>query len=202
MPLELMVAFVGFAFASSITPGPNNMMLMASGMNFGFRRTAAHFWGVQIGFTAMMIAVGLGLGQVFERYPMAYTALKIAGGLYMLHLAWKIATSGPVDGEREVGTPIGFWEAAAFQWVNGKAWVMVVGAVAAYTVPSDYTASLFMITFLYIFVGAPCSIAWITLGALMRNILREPRAVRIFNVTMAVLLVASLWPIAAEFWPR
>lgn len=202
MPIELMIAFVGFAFASSITPGPNNMMLMASGMNFGFRRTAPHFWGVQIGFCAMMVAVGLGLGQVFERYPMAYTALKIAGGLYMLHLAWKIANSGPVEGDREVGSPISFWQAAAFQWVNGKAWVMVVGAVAAYTVPSNYTVSLFTLAALYILVGAPCSAAWITFGALMRNVLRDPRAVRIFNVTMALLLVASLWPILAEFLPN
>lgn len=118
MPLDLIIAFLGFAFASSVTPGPNNMMLLASGVNFGLKRTLWHVAGINVGFPLMLLLCGLGLGQVFTLYPQIYTVLKVLGILYMLWLAWKIARSGPVGEGREVGTPMTFWQAAAFQWVN------------------------------------------------------------------------------------
>lgn len=198
MPLDLIIAFLGFAFASSVTPGPNNMMLLASGVNFGLKRTLWHVAGINVGFPLMLLLCGLGLGQVFTRYPQIYTVLKVLGILYMLWLAWKIARSGPVGEGREIGTPMTFWQAAAFQWVNPKAWAMVIGAIAAYTVPENYTLSLLIITAVYCLTGTPGSLIWAAFGAAMRNFLREPVKVRWFNYVMATLLVASLWPVVAD----
>ncbi|MCA1952771.1 MAG: LysE family translocator [Hyphomicrobiales bacterium] len=198
MPTETVLAFLAFAFASSVTPGPNNMMLVASGVNFGLRRTLSHVAGINVGFPVMLLLSGLGLGQVFHRYPALYGAMKVIGIAYMLWLAWKIARSGPVGEGREIGSPMRFWQAAAFQWVNPKAWAMVVGAIAAYTVPENYLGSLLMITVLYALTGAPGSLIWAAFGAAMRGFLSDPGKVRWFNIAMALLLVASLWPALAE----
>lgn len=195
MPFEMLVAFLGFAFASSVTPGPNNMMLVASGVNFGVRRTLWHVAGINVGFPVMLLLTGLGLGQVFQRYPMIYTAMKVVGIVYMLWLAWKVATSGPVrEGEGTAGRPMTFWQAVAFQWVNPKAWAMVIGAIAAYTVPENYIGSLLIITAVYALVGTPGSMVWAMFGAALRNWLRDPAKVRLFNIAMAALLVLSLYP--------
>lgn len=195
MPLDLLLAFLGFAFASSVTPGPNNMMLVASGVNFGVKRTLWHVAGINVGFPVMLLLTGLGLGQVFQRYPVIYTVMKVVGILYMLWLAWKVATSGPVkEGEAASGKPMTFWQAAAFQWVNPKAWAMVMGAIAAYTVPENFVGSLLIITAIYALVGTPGSLVWAVFGAALRNWLRDPVKVRWFNLAMAALLVLSLYP--------
>ncbi|MCZ8259663.1 MAG: LysE family translocator [Beijerinckiaceae bacterium] len=203
MPLDTLIAFLGFAFASSVTPGPNNMMLLASGVNFGLRRTLWHVAGINIGFPVMLLLSGLGLGQVFIRYPALYTALKVVGIAYMLWLAWKIARSGPVgEGGVQAGQPMTFLQAAAFQWVNPKAWAMVVGAIAAYTVPENYTGSLVIITLVYALTGTPGSLAWAAFGAALRNFLRDPVKVRWFNLVMAILLIASLYPAVTDLLGR
>lgn len=195
MPLDLLIAFLGFAFASSVTPGPNNMMLVASGVNFGVRRTLPHVAGINVGFPVMLLLTGFGLGQIFHRYPAIYIVMKVVGILYMLWLAWKVATSGPVkEGEAAVGKPMSFWQAAAFQWVNPKAWAMVMGAIAAYTVPENYIGSLLIITAVYALVGTPGSLVWAMFGAALRNGLRDPVKVRWFNLAMAALLLLSLYP--------
>jgi threonine/homoserine/homoserine lactone efflux protein len=195
MPFDLLIAFLGFAFASSVTPGPNNMMLVASGVNFGVRRTLWHVAGINVGFPVMLLLTGFGLGQVFQRYPAIYTAMKVVGLVYMLWLAWKVATSGPVkEGEAAAGKPMTFWQAAAFQWVNPKAWAMVMGAIAAYTVPENFVGSLLIITAVYALVGTPGSLVWAMFGAALRNWLRDPVKVRWFNLAMAALLVLSLYP--------
>jgi threonine/homoserine/homoserine lactone efflux protein len=199
MPLDLLLAFLGFAFASSATPGPNNMMLVASGVNFGLRRTLWHIAGINVGFPMMLLLTGLGFGQIFRLYPWIYTGMKIVGIVYMLWLAWKVATSGPVgEGRAAAGQPMTFWQAAAFQWVNPKAWAMVIGAIAAYTVPENYIGSLFVITALYALVGTPGSLIWAMFGAALRNWLRDPAKVRWFNLGMAILLVLSLYPVAMD----
>lgn len=203
MPLDTLIAFLGFAFASSVTPGPNNMMLIASGVNFGLRRTLWHVAGINIGFPVMLLLSGLGLGQVFQRYPVIYTALKVVGIAYMLWLAWKIARSGPMgESGQSSGKPMTFWQAAAFQWVNPKAWAMVVGAIAAYTVPENYTVSLLIITGVYALTGTPGSLVWAAFGAALRNFLRDPVKVKWFNLAMALLLVASLYPAVMDLLAR
>lgn len=202
MPLDTIVAFLGFAFASSVTPGPNNMMLVASGVNFGLKRTLWHVAGINVGFPVMLLLSGLGLGQVFARHPAIYMAMKVIGIVYMLWLVWKIANAGPVGEGRQRAVPMTFLQAAAFQWVNPKAWAMVVGAIAAYTVPENYTVSLIIITLLYALTGTPGSLVWAAFGSAMRTFLQDPVKVRWFNRAMAILLVASLYPAVMDLLGR
>jgi threonine/homoserine/homoserine lactone efflux protein len=197
--LELFTALVVFAFVTSITPGPNNLMLLTSGVNFGFRRTIPHMLGIGIGFTVMVAAVGLGLGEVLARAPAVYTALKYAGGAYMIWLAVKLARSGPLGPKgAAVGKPMTFLEAAAFQWVNPKAWVMAVSAIAAYASPLNHTQSVAIVALVFGLVNLPSVSSWALFGSAMSATLRDPRRARVFNTLMAVLLVASLAPLLFE----
>jgi len=194
MTIDLFVALVTFAFVSSITPGPNNLMLLASGVNFGFRRTIPHMLGIGVGFSFMIVVIGLGLGKLFELYPVIYAMLRAVGGLYMLWLAWKIANSGPVGEGRSAGKPFSFIQAALFQWVNPKAWFMGVTAIATYTVPGNYVWSVLLVGFAFGAVNLPSVSTWALFGTALRHVLNDQRVLRVFNVTMAVLLVASLAP--------
>jgi len=187
-----------FALVSSITPGPNNLMLAASGLTFGFRRSVPHMLGVTGGFMAMLVAVGCGLGTLFLRWPPAHAALQAAGSLYLLWLAWRIARAGPVAGGAAAGRPFTFLQAAAFQWVNPKAWVMAVGVVAAYTPPAGFYANLAVAALICGAVNLPSIGVWTACGSALRQALRRPAAVRAFNLAMALLLVASLYPAARD----
>lgn len=196
---ELLVAFVAFAFVTSVTPGPNNMMLLASGVNFGVRRSLPHMLGISLGFMVLVIAVGLGLGQLFERFPALYTALRYAGGAYLFYLAWKIAGAGaPQGGATASGKPLTFLQAAAFQWVNPKAWVMAIGAITTYTPQENFLVNVVLIAALFALVNCPSVGLWTVAGSLLRRWLEAPRVRRCFNIGMALLLVASLYPILAD----
>lgn len=190
-----------FSFVSSVTPGPNNLMLLASGLNFGFRRTIPHMLGIGIGFTVMVLLIGLGLGQVFVRYPMLYSGLKIAGALYLVWLAIKIARSGPLDNDEPnpAARPMTFLQAAAFQWVNPKAWMMAVTAVAAYVVVENPTLNAMIVAMMFGIVNLPCVSVWALFGVAMRRLLSDPAKQRVFNYIMAALLIASLWPVVREY---
>ena len=131
MTYDILSALIGFAFATSITPGPNNMMLLASGANFGVRRTVPHMLGISLGHAFMVFLVGSGLAQLFHRYPQADLVLKLAATLYMLWLAWKIANAAPPREGEAKGRPFSFVQAAAFQWVNPKAWAMALSCCVA-----------------------------------------------------------------------
>jgi threonine/homoserine/homoserine lactone efflux protein len=193
---DLLLAFALFAFVSSITPGPNNTMLLASGVNFGFQRTIPHMLGISIGFMIMVLAVGLGLGAVFKAVPLLYTILRYAGAAYLLYLAWKIATSGPPSESRDgESKPMSFLAAAAFQWVNPKAWVMAVGAITTYTPQAGYFGNVLVVAAVFGAVNLPAVSAWAGFGSLLRNVLRERLWLRVFNGVMAALLVASLYPL-------
>ncbi|WP_312935153.1 LysE family translocator [Pseudomonas sp.] len=193
---DLLTAFVLFAFVSSITPGPNNTMLLASGVNFGVRRSVPHALGVSVGFMVMVMAVGFGLGEVFKAWPVLYTVLRYVGATYLLYLAWKIATSGPMSestgNERK---PMSFFGAAAFQWVNPKAWVMAVGAITTYAPADGYLQNVVVIGLLFALVNLPSVGIWVMFGSGLRNLLRTPRWLMLFNVLMALLLVMSLYPL-------
>ena len=199
MPLELFLALVGFAFVTSATPGPNTMMLLASGVNFGFKRTVPHILGVSCGFGLMLLIVGLGLGAAILASPAVATSLKIASILYMLWLAWRIANAGSPDAKDTRGRPMSFIEAALFQWVNPKAWAIALAGVASYTVPASYGLSLAIFVAVFILLNMPIAAAWTGFGVGLRSFLADPVRLRIFNVTMALLLVASLWPLAKEW---
>jgi threonine/homoserine/homoserine lactone efflux protein len=195
MTPELMLAFASFAFVGSITPGPNNAMLLASGLNYGFRRTVPHIAGISLGCVAMLVLVGLGLGAVFEAVPVLYTALRYVGAAYLLWLAWNIARSGPMADRQASGRPMTFWQAAAFQWVNPKAWILVVGAVSTYAPRDGFELNVAVLAVLFGMVNAPSICVWAGFGTMLRPLLADPRRVRMFNVAMAALLVLSLLPI-------
>ena len=194
MSAGLLLAFASFAFVSSITPGPNNTMLLASGVNYGFRRTVPHIAGVSLGCVVMLILVGLGLGQVFAAVPELYAVLRYAGAAYLLWLAWKIANAGPMSGVAAGRRPMTFWEAAAFQWVNPKAWIMVVGAVSTYAPREGFGQNVATLAVLLGLVNAPSICIWAGCGTALRPFLSHPGRVRVFNTTMALLLVLSLLP--------
>ncbi|WP_105373803.1 LysE family translocator [Neorhizobium huautlense] len=194
MPLETFLALVLFAFTTSITPGPNNMMLFASGVNFGFARTIPHMLGIGVGFLSLLIAVGLGLGALLQTVPVVYTTLKFAGGLYLVWIAWKIGTSRSLSDGKTGARPMTFFGAAAFQWVNPKAWVMAVTAMATYTNPEYYVPTVLLVGLAFAAVNVPSVSTWAGFGSALREWLSVPVRLKWFNITMAVLLVASLWP--------
>ena len=194
MPFDVFLALVGFSFVSSITPGPNNIMLLTSGVNFGFRKTIPHMFGIGIGFGILLLAVGFGLKEVFEQVPVAQTVIKVAGAAYLIYLAWNIANSGPVEAGEAEGKPMSFMAAALFQWVNPKAWVMAITAMTVYTGQPDFVTSVFIVCIAFVIVNIPSVSVWCGFGVALREWLSDPKRLKIFNVSMALLLIASLWP--------
>ena len=199
MASELLAALVTFVAVTLFTPGPNNLMLMSSGLNHGFRRSLPHLAGVALGFSFMVLLVGLGIGAVFERWPGLYGAIKWAGIAYLLYLAWTIAIAGPIEQDGgSSGRPITFFEAAAFQWVNPKAWVMAVGAMSTYAAVAAFPFNVGLIVVLFGIIGLASSGAWVAFGQSLRRILASARAVRAFNIAMALGLVASVLPVLMD----
>ena len=193
MDLNLLIGLISFAFVTSVTPGPNNMLLLASGANFGFRRTVPQMLGINLGFAFLLAVSGLGLGTMMTTFPASKTALKIAATAYMLWLAWKIAhASAPTAGK--AGTkPMTLLQSAAFQWVNPKAWAMALGAVSAYSDGS--LTGIVQVFVVFCLVNLPSIATWVLAGEALRLLLTNPNRLAVFNWTMAVLLVLSLWPV-------
>lgn len=198
MTPDLITALVLFAFASSITPGPNNLMLLASGANFGLRRTVPHMLGISIGHAVMVAAVGLGLIQLFEVLPWLRTALMVASAAYLLYLAWKIANAAPPGDAPTDARPFTFLQAAAFQWVNPKAWYMAIYAQTNFApeggVMGVAWAGAIAVALVFSLTNLPSVTVWAWGGVQLRQWLEAPGRLRAFNITMAVLLVASLYP--------
>ncbi len=196
MSQSLFIAFVVFATVMFFTPGPNNIMLLSSGLTYGFRRTLPHVAGITIGFAFMIGAVGLGLGTIFITYPVLQTMLKYAGAAYLLYLAAAIAMSGPVkpDHDNRRG-PMTFWGAAMFQWINVKGWVMVIGTITAYAAIASFPWNIVIQTAISLVMGMLSTVAWALFGSALRPVLTSRRLVRTFNIVMAVLLLASLYPV-------
>ena len=198
MTASLLWALVIFCFVSSITPGPNNLMLMTSGVNFGVRRTLPHMFGIAFGFTLMVVLVGLGLAGLFARVPSLLVAMKWVGAAYMVYLAAKLAMAAPLKPGGTVGDPMTFLQAAAFQWINPKAWIMALTGVATYTDPGDYTRTVLVVALVFGIVNLPCIACWALFGTALRHALQRPGVLRAFNWTMGALLIASLYPVFTE----
>jgi threonine/homoserine/homoserine lactone efflux protein len=198
---DAFAALVLFALVASITPGPNNLMLLASGVNFGLARTVPHMLGIAIGFSLMIVLVGLGFVQLFVLLPWLHPVMRIAGILYMLWLAWRIANAGEIGPGAAPGKPFTFLQAAAFQWVNPKGWMAALTAIATYSDPQQMVAGVLIVSAMFFLVGTPSIAVWAVFGVGLRRVLSSPRAIRVFNVTMALLLVASLWPVVADLVP-
>lgn len=194
MTHDLLSGLILFAFVSSVTPGPNNLMLMASGANFGFRRSIPHMLGVALGFVFMVLLMGAGLAQVFDTWPLAHVALKVVSIIYMLWLAWKIANAAPIKARETQGSPMTFVQAAAFQWVNPKAWAMAITAITAYT-PGQTLGAVAMVGIVFGAVNLPSVGSWTLIGQQMARLLTSPARLVAFNCTMAALLLLSLWPV-------
>jgi threonine/homoserine/homoserine lactone efflux protein len=194
MTIELFMGLFVFAGIAAFTPGPNNALLMASGMNFGFRRSLPLISGVAIGFPLMIGLIGLGLGKVFDAYPGLYQILKYSGAAYMLFLAWKIATAKASTPEVKKAKPLSFIQMCLFQWINPKGWVMAVTALSAYTLAQNYYSDVATVVGMFVFMGITSALTWAAFGAALKNVMTDPRYFRVINVTLALLLVISLVP--------
>ena len=196
MSQPLLTAFIVFAAVMFFTPGPNNIMVLSSGLTYGFRRTVPHIAGIAIGFAFMVGAVGLGFGTIFIAYPVLQTILKYAGAAYLIYLAAVIAVSEPVTpGQDNRRGPMTFWGAAMFQWVNVKGWVMVIGTITAYAGIARFPWNIVMQVVLSLLLGMMSTSIWTLSGSSLRSFMTSPRAVRAFNIAMAALLLASLYPV-------
>ncbi len=202
MTVELLLAFFTYAFVSSITPGPNNMMVLASGLNYGFKRTLPHIVGIAFGFTFLVFLAGMGLLAILDRIPLLYEILHIISVAYLLYLAWKIATAMPFNHHEALHKkPMTFFQAAAFQWVNPKALVMAMAAITTYvpeTPESHFFQNVTLVSILYGLISFPCVGIWAAFGNAFRRFLSKPSYFRVFNITMAILLVLSLYPLLGE----
>ena len=195
MTADAFLALLVYAFVTSITPGPNNFMLLASGVNFGFVRTIPHMLGIGAGFFSLLLGVGFGLGAILMAFPSLHAALKITGGAYLLYLAWRIGMSRSLGKEGEAkAKPMTFLQAAAFQWVNPKAWVMAVTAMAVYTSPQARFLSVVLVAVAFALVNLPSVSTWAGFGTALRGFLSDPLRLKWFNIAMGLLLAATLWP--------
>src|SRR3954463_4836940 len=199
MSQQLFLAFIVFAAVMFFTPGPNNIMLLASGLNYGLRRTLPHIAGVTFGFAFMIAVCGLGLGAVFTTWPVLQTVLKYAGAAYLVYLAYAIAMAGAPDPEEaQQRRPMSFMGAALFQWVNVKGWVMVIGTVTAYAAIASYPWNIVVQPALSLLRGPLSTVPWALGGTALQPLIRSPAAVKAFNLIMAALLLASLSPVLPE----
>jgi threonine/homoserine/homoserine lactone efflux protein len=196
MSNPLLIAFIVFAAVMYLTPGPNNVMVLSSGLTFGFRPTIPHIAGITFGCAFMVAAVGLGFGSIFVAYPVLQTILKFAGAAYLVYLAAAIAMSEPVKpGEDSGRRPMTFWGAALFQWVNVKGWVMVIGTITAYAGIARFPWNMVIQVVVCLLLGVVSTSIWTLSGSSLRVLMASPRAVRAFNIVMAALLLASLIPV-------
>ncbi|QMU58039.1 MAG: LysE family translocator [Boseongicola sp.] len=193
---SFVLPLAGFAFVMSITPGPNNLMLMASGANFGFRRTVPHMLGVGFGFIFLAFMTGIGLAKVFEAFPWLHNVFTVVCLIYMLWLAWRIANAAPPEKTAATGTPMTFLQAVAFQWVNPKAIAMALSAVTIYA-PGDAVLDVLAVVLIFGSINLPSVSLWCVLGLQMRRLLTNQTRLVWFNRFMAFLLILSMYPVLA-----
>ncbi|WP_419905303.1 LysE family translocator [Kiloniella sp.] len=190
---SLLVLIVPLAFSLTISPGPNNVMAMASGTNFGYFRSLPVISGFALGLGSMILSAGLGLGQIFVAFPLVHEVLKYVAVAYLLYLAWRIAGSGGVKETNAEQKPLSFMQGILFQWVNPKAWMVSISAVASFSLPeADPLTQSLLIALVFTLVAFPSVSIWAIVGRIIAKYLQSPKALRIFNISIAGLLVLSL----------
>ena len=182
MTTEQLLPLLGFVTVMTATPGPNNLMLMASGANAGFRRSLPHIFGIAVGCQIILLCVALGLGQLLTQWPGALDLLRVVGALYLLYLAWQLVRSNPVQSTATQTKPFTFTQAALFQWVNPKAWMMILTGVATFTNPQDFTISVAIVAGAFLMIGLPLISSWSLFGAILGRLLKSPLRTQSFRL--------------------
>jgi len=201
--MDYLIAIVLFAISSSVTPGPNNITVMASGVNFGIRKSVPVFMGICIGFSLMLLLVGIGFGQIFEKTPVLHLFIKFVGTLYLLYLAFLIAIANEITMSNTQAKPLTFINGALFQWLNAKAWVVATGAIAAFTtVGVDFHTQIVIIALTFLVVSFPCVGLWLFFGSALKKKLKSQRHLKAFNYSMSGLLVISVLPVITELFEQ
>ncbi|WP_423907401.1 LysE family translocator [Candidatus Spongiihabitans sp.] len=196
--LSIILPFIGFAFATSITPGANNIMLTASGSNYGLRKSMPHLFGIVTGFIVLMAASAMGLGVLFVKFPVLHIILRYMGSAYLVYLAWKVVSSGSSH-QYEDSHRITFANAAIFQFVNPKVWSMAITAMSSFTLSGEYyAASAVVIAFLFALVYIPCGFAWLVFGLALNRFLKNKRVHHLINISMGLLLVLAAFFIVTK----
>ncbi len=197
--MDFIIAIFIFSFSATVTPGPNNIMILASGLNFGTMKSLPNYLGICIGFPIMVMFVGLGFGFIFESFPIVHTYIRIAGIFYLLFLSWKIDTSAPNSLNAKQSMPFSFLQAVVFQWVNPKAWIMATSAVAAFTSgDTNIFLQVLIIALTFMIVAFPSTGLWLFCGVWLKKIFNSPSHQRTFNRGMAILLVLSITPVTYD----
>lgn len=193
--IELISAIALFALSSGITPGPNNILLLSSGANFGIKASLPLLLGICLGFPSMVLGVGLGLSVIFSQSPLLHLLIQYLGVSYLLFLAYKIWNSHKQVEQQQQSTPLSFIHAAAFQWINPKAWMMAITAVSMFTdINQAMTQQVSLIAFVIMLCAFPCAIIWLGFGKSMKHFLQQQQQRIWFNRIMAALLVGSIFP--------
>ena len=201
--MELYLAIFFFGVSTGVTPGPNNIMLMTSGMNFGIKRSIPHVLGICVGFPVMIILIGLGFSIVFEKLPILHEVIKILGLVYLLYLSWLIASASPDKLESKESKPFTFLQAALFQWVNPKAWVVATSSISAYTtLEGNIYSQVLIIAIAFFFAAIIATSTWLVFGKGIKQILQSAKQQRIFNISMAALLIASVFPVIQQLYQQ
>lgn len=197
--MEYIYSLVLFTIASSATPGPNNILVMTSGVNFGVKKSLPVFCGICVGFALMLLLVGIGFGQIFEVFPNLNTMIKIVGVGYLLYLAWIIAGSSNSFKSKEQQKPLTFLNGALFQWVNAKAWIVATGAVAAFTTSGDeHLVQVALVASTFLVLSFPSVGIWLIFGSWLKKYLNSKANQKVFNLSMASLLIISVLPVLGE----
>ncbi len=199
--VAMLLSIITFTMSTVMSPGPNNIMLLSSGLTFGYKKTIPHMFGIILGFPLMVLIIGLGMGALFEKFPLVLTVLKVVGILYLFWMAYKIArnsSSYEVD-ENNQSKSFTFVQSALFQWVNPKAWIMAITAISVFVSSNENSMiQVLIIAFIYFLSLCISSNTWAFGGILLKKFIKNSKSVQKINVIMAILLVASVLPMLFE----
>jgi len=195
----LIFSILSFVVATAFSPGPNNLLLLSSGLTFGYRETLPLISGIMVGFPLMVVAVGLGIGELFQIFPMLYNILKVVGIAYLLWMAWQIAQSKGSLATHKEAQPFTFLQSALFQWINPKAWIMAITSTTSFiNNEAEIQLQVLSIALIYLVVGLFSTHSWALGGVVLQKFIQKEKSLHIFNITMALLILFSVLPFIFE----